>query len=56
MGNKLFKELFANAYSTPFANLLRDTGAKPQRTEIVTYTKRYTRKGVRIVPLEVRVI
>lgn len=26
------------------------------RTEIVTYTKRYTRKGVRIIPLEVRAL
>ena len=40
-------------------NLLTE-GFKPlqfnQRTEIVTYTKQYTRKGVRIVPLEVRAL
>jgi hypothetical protein len=51
----LFNALFGNAFSTPFANALRDV-TPPQRTEIVTYTKRYTRKGVRIVPLEVRAL
>lgn len=51
----LFKMLFNNAFDTPFAAALRDL-APPQRTEIVTYTKRFTRKGVRIIPLEVRVL
>lgn len=51
----LFKMLFGNAFSTPFAAALRDL-TPPQRTEIVTYTKRYTRKGVRIIPLEVRAL
>lgn len=51
----LFKMLFGNAFSTPFAAALRDL-APPQRTEIVTYMKRYTRKGVRIIPLEVRAL
>ena len=51
----LFKMLFGNAFSTPFAAVLRDL-APPQRTEIVSYTKRYTRKGVRIIPLEVRAL
>lgn len=51
----LFKMLFGNAFSTLFAAALRDL-APPPRTEIVTYTKRYTRKGVRIIPLEVRAL
>ena len=51
----LFKMLFGHAFSTPFAAALRDL-VSPQRTEIVTYTKRYTRKGVCIIPLEVRAL
>lgn len=51
----LFKMLFGNAFSPPFAAKLLEI-LPPQRTEIVTYTKRYTRKGVRIIPLEVRAL
>lgn len=51
----LFNALFGNAFSLPYTTMLRDV-TPPQRTEIVTYTKRYTRKGVRIVPLEVRAL
>lgn len=54
----LFKLLFGNAFSTPFAAALRDLSNTYHgtRTEIVSYTKRYTRKGVRIIPLEVRTL